>query len=223
MITSGSWRRAARSASGNDAVSVPISRWVMMLWSCVKTNSIGSSIVMILAFRLLLTSLQRARKVQLVEGADLEGDDAQHDVEAAALSGDVDAKAPLSGELEGQVEFVEVRAAMVGVALQKQLGDRLGVLRGENLVAKLHQVAVESVQGEVSHLKVDIRCSLLDPEPKQAVQLLAFHCPTSSARNEPPRCGDLEVPIGDFGGALNRLIAARTGNSSGTGAPCRLH
>ena len=56
MITSGSWRSAPRSASGKEAVSVPISRCVMMLLSWVKTNSIGSSIVTIFAFRTRFTS-----------------------------------------------------------------------------------------------------------------------------------------------------------------------
>ena len=66
MMTSGSWRRAACRASGNEAVSVPISRWVMMLLSWVKTNSMGSSIVMIFAFRvLLISSIIVARVVDL--------------------------------------------------------------------------------------------------------------------------------------------------------------
>ena len=65
MITSGSWRSAARRASGNDAVSVPISRWVMMLLSWEKTNSIGSSTVTIFAFRLRFTSFSVASVVDL--------------------------------------------------------------------------------------------------------------------------------------------------------------
>jgi hypothetical protein len=66
MITSGSWRSAAWSAWGKPSVSVPISRWVMMLLSWVNTNSIGSSIVMILAFRIRFTSsIMVARVVDL--------------------------------------------------------------------------------------------------------------------------------------------------------------
>jgi hypothetical protein len=63
MITSGSWRSAECSAAGNDWVSVPISRWVMMLLSWLNTNSIGSSIVTILALRVLLISSIRVASV----------------------------------------------------------------------------------------------------------------------------------------------------------------
>ena len=56
MITSGSWRRAARSAAGKLGVSVPISRCVMIECSCVKMNSTGSSIVTILHFSARLIS-----------------------------------------------------------------------------------------------------------------------------------------------------------------------
>ena len=63
MITSGSWRSAARSAFGKLAVSVPISRCVMMLLSCLNTNSIGSSTVTILQRRARLISLISAASV----------------------------------------------------------------------------------------------------------------------------------------------------------------
>src|SRR5215217_6317618 len=52
--TSGSSRRAERSASGNEGVSEPTSRWFTAerLWSC--TYSIGSSMVRMWQARVLL-------------------------------------------------------------------------------------------------------------------------------------------------------------------------
>ena len=47
MITSGSWRSTARSASWNDLVSCPTSRCEIIALSCEKIYSIGSSMVMI--------------------------------------------------------------------------------------------------------------------------------------------------------------------------------
>ena len=44
-ITSGSWRRAARSAARKSSVSLPISRWLMDATSSRCSTSIGSSIV----------------------------------------------------------------------------------------------------------------------------------------------------------------------------------
>ena len=52
MITSGSWRRAARSALAKLSVSAPTSRWITEDFASRKRNSIGSSIVTI--FRGLL-------------------------------------------------------------------------------------------------------------------------------------------------------------------------
>ncbi len=46
MITSGAWRRVFFSAASQLSVSMPTSRWVMMQPSCLCTNSIGSSMVM---------------------------------------------------------------------------------------------------------------------------------------------------------------------------------
>ena len=46
MITSGAWRSVFFSAFSQLSVSMPTSRWVMMQPSCLCTNSIGSSMVM---------------------------------------------------------------------------------------------------------------------------------------------------------------------------------
>ena len=63
MMTSGSWRRAARSALGKEPVSVPISRCVTMALSGWKTNSMGSSMVTIFAFRVRLISFMIVARV----------------------------------------------------------------------------------------------------------------------------------------------------------------
>ena len=137
MITSGSWRSAECSAVGNVRVSVPTSRCVMMLLSCVKTNSIGSSIVTIFAFRTLLTSSiivasvvdlpmpvapvtsTQPRRICARSRSTFgrfsssnvricERDHAQHDVVEAALARDVDAEAALVRQLEREIDLVEV-------------------------------------------------------------------------------------------------------------------
>jgi hypothetical protein len=53
-MTSGSWRRALRSASLKEKVSDPISRWFTMLFLSRWRNSMGSSIVTMLAVRVVL-------------------------------------------------------------------------------------------------------------------------------------------------------------------------
>ncbi len=44
-MMSGSWRSAARSATLNPGVSMPISRWLIELFLFLCMNSIGSSMV----------------------------------------------------------------------------------------------------------------------------------------------------------------------------------
>lgn len=65
-ITSGAWRRQARRAERWSAVSVAISRWLMMhCWSRCR-YSMGSSRVMIWAWRVrLIRSIRQARVVDL--------------------------------------------------------------------------------------------------------------------------------------------------------------
>ncbi len=53
-MTSGSWRSAARNAAAKLAVSIPISRWLMLdIWSLCM-NSIGSSTVTMCSERVAL-------------------------------------------------------------------------------------------------------------------------------------------------------------------------
>ena len=121
-MTSGSWRSAARSASENDGVSKPTSRWLTMHIRCSCRNSIGSSIVRMCSERVRLTwSISAAsvvdlpepvgpvtrtsprglsaspsmcwRKAELRERPDLGRDHAEGRAERATLEEDVDAQA----------------------------------------------------------------------------------------------------------------------------------
>ena len=65
-MTSGSWRRTRRMAWDQSLVSVPISRWLMIDILSRWSTSMGSSMVMMLAERLLLMwSIMAARVVVL--------------------------------------------------------------------------------------------------------------------------------------------------------------
>ncbi|MNF93243.1 hypothetical protein D3C84_759110 [compost metagenome] len=56
MITSGAWRRVFFSATSNDSVSMPTSRWVTMQPWCWWMNSMGSSMVMMWPWEFRLRS-----------------------------------------------------------------------------------------------------------------------------------------------------------------------
>ena len=95
------------------------------------------------------------------------------------------------------------------VRFHQHLRDGFGVLRGQDLVTELDQLAVEAIQRQVAHLEVDVRGTLLDAQPQQAVKLFAFHCSTPSARMQSPiPSGDSAWRIGRFGGALTRNRAS---------------
>ena len=65
-MTSGSSRSAERSALEKDFMLLPSSRWLMMLFLCSWTYSMGSSMVMMCSPRsLLIRSIMAARVVDL--------------------------------------------------------------------------------------------------------------------------------------------------------------
>jgi len=67
-ITSGAWRRVFLSAAWKFLVSTPISRWFTMLFLCLCTNSMGSSMVMMCPAELMfLWSIKEAKEVDLPE------------------------------------------------------------------------------------------------------------------------------------------------------------
>jgi hypothetical protein len=89
---------------------------------------------------------QHVGQIQLVECADLQGNDAEHDVEEAALSRNVDAEAALVRELVGQVELVERHLVLADLALDEELRNGRGVVRGQDFVTELHELAVEPIE-----------------------------------------------------------------------------
>ena len=133
-MTSGSWRRLARSALPNDGVSTSTSRWLTNPFLSRCRNSIGSSMVMMCSARVeLMRSIIAASVVDLPEPVtpvtstsprassqmpfrrsweeivrrwlDLGGDDAEHHADVAALLEDVDTEAAQSGDAIRHVEF----------------------------------------------------------------------------------------------------------------------
>ena len=89
---------------------------------------------------------QRAREIELLEGADLQRNDPQHDVVEASLTRDVDAEAALARQFECEVELVEVVESFV-VGFGEDPRDRFGVLFSQDLVAEFDEIAVESIEG----------------------------------------------------------------------------
>ena len=65
--------------------------------------------------------------------------------------------------------------ARAGFVFEQVLHNLFGVLRREDLVPELDEVAVETVEGQVIHLEVDVRRTLFETQPKQAMKLLAVH------------------------------------------------
>jgi hypothetical protein len=113
------------------------------------------------------------------------------------LPRDVHSKPAFARQLEGEIDFVEVHRLLAGVRLHQHPSNRLGVLGGENLVPQLDEVSVEAVQRQVAHLEVDVRRTLFDSQPQEAVQLFPFHRSTPSARMvRPIHSEDSEVSIG---------------------------
>ena len=233
MITSGSWRSAARSAAGKLGVSVEISRCVMIERSWVKMNSTGSSIVTILHLcaRLISWSMvasvvdlpmpvapvtstrprctrrdraQHRGQVQLLEVLDRERDHAQHDVVRAALAGDVHAEAALARDLVGQVDLGRVLERLLLLVLHEESRDGFGVLHREDLVLQLDELAVEAIERQVTHLEVDVRRALLEPEAKQPVKSLLIHGESRCAR----AAEELRA-LCSFGGARAALDGTR--------------
>ena len=127
-------------------------------------------------------SRRHAGQVEVAEALDLERDDPQHDVEAAALAGDVDAEAALAGQLEREVALVEVEVLAEGIVLDQDADDLFRVLGREDLVAELDELAVKAVERQITHLEVDIARALLETQAEKPVQLFPFHQRSSLLR-----------------------------------------
>ena len=115
------------------------------------------------------------RQVEIGDGLDLQGDDAQDDVVEASLTRDVHTETTFARKLEGKVAFVEVEVLSDGVVLDQDLDDLFRVLGCQNLEAEFDELAVEPIQGQVSDLKVDIARTLLESESEKPIQLFPFH------------------------------------------------
>ena len=115
------------------------------------------------------------RKIQIREGLDLQRDHPQHDVEITPLARNVDSESTLARQLEGEVAFVEIEFLAEGVVLDQDADDLFGVLRRQNLVAKLDELAVEAIERQVADLEMDVGRALLETESEQPVQLFPFH------------------------------------------------
>ena len=136
-MTSGSCRRALRSAYANERVSTVTSRWLMIDWLSRCRNSIGSSTVITCAQRVRLMwstmaasvvllplpvvprdeheaalfagdLLEDRRQAEIVDRLDLHRDDAEHEADGAALLEDVHAEAPQAGHAVREVHFLRV-------------------------------------------------------------------------------------------------------------------
>ena len=158
--TSGSSRRAARSALVKEWVSACSSRWLTTHFLCACRYSIGSSIVIMCSWRsLLILSSIAARVVdlpepvgpvtstrprglsqivaitggqaQLLEAADLVGDRAVDGGHRAALHEDVGAEARQPLDAEAEVQLEVLLEAVLLRVGQHAVGELLGLHRGQ--------------------------------------------------------------------------------------------
>ena len=171
--TSGSSRRAARSAFVKEWVSAWTSRWFTTHFLCWWRYSIGSSIVIMCSWRsLLILSSMAARVVdlpepvgpvtstrprglsqivaitggrpELLEVADLVGNGAVDRGHRAALHEHVGAEAREALDAEAEVELeVLLEAVLLGVG-QHAVGELLGLDRGERRQVEGPQLAVDA-------------------------------------------------------------------------------
>ena len=157
-ITSGSWRRPARSASANPSVSVPTSRWLTRQRRWLWRNSIGSSIVRMWPARLrLISSISAASVVDLpepvgpgdedeparlvgelvqsrpagpvLEREDLVRDQAEDGGDRVPLEEDVDAEPGDAGDRVREVDLPVDLEALLLLGVEDAVEELLGVVR----------------------------------------------------------------------------------------------
>ena len=213
-MTSGSWRRAARSALEKARVSTSISRWLTIDFLSRWRNSIGSSMVMMCSVRrgvdvvdhrrergrlaraggagaqdqaapLLADPLQHRRQHQLADGQDARRDDAQHQADRAALLEDVAAEAAEARHRVGDVDLELLLEALLLAGVHDRERHRDGVLLHQPLeLGQRHQLAVDADDRVAAHLEVEVGRLALDRDLEQIVDVHSRSC--RSARLEPP-------------------------------------
>ena len=197
--TSGSWRRMYLSAVLKECVSENTSRWFTrhFLWLVQELDGVLDRHDVVLALGVDLVDhrgerrrLARARRpghedeslgplrellddrreVQLVEGADLDGDDPDRAAHRPALPEHVAAEARQSLEAEGEVELVLLLELLLLRLVEDAVGEALRVLGRELLeLAQRRELAVHTNLWKGARGDVQVGGAALDHRRQQVV------------------------------------------------------
>src|SRR5437870_2993837 len=105
-----------------------------------------------------MVSRSRISPIRITSGSSRS---ALHSARPAAVQEDVDAEAPLVGQLAGEVDLVLVAELRALTVVHDRVDERVHVLRREGGVLGAHEVAVDAKHRRLARAQVQVRGALL--------------------------------------------------------------